>query len=147
MNLAVYRNDPKAWITELPELSQTCAPSSTDKTEETLLLRNEILSRFYRVNEGQETLGEFMGMPKSVRYIMITSPVIRMEDDLCRAEAFLSASVLHEKTSGSLTDTRGGIWMELEKTDNSWKLMESGWYPYASTEPWKIAKEDKGAVL
>jgi len=147
MNLEAYRKDPSSWITDLPVLTALFSEGITRKTGEILQLRNEIFSWLDRYEAGS---GAFPCEEEDIRdriraclrgcgFILATSPVIRMEDDLSAAEAFFSVSLIQDSGAEIMTDIRGSIGMRLERGEEGWMIREFDWYPYASLDPWKIA--------
>ena len=150
MNLEKYRKDPKAWIRELPSLKPLRDEGVTRKTAEILFLRNEILSWFCRPAEQEQTAdiscatdgvrSELEAFMQSSPYILVTSPVLRMSEDLKMAEAFFSASAFGETTGNCMIDTRGSLDIHLVNDDDGWTVSRFGWYPYASLEPWTVRR-------
>lgn len=155
-NLALCRENPQAWLEEIPELKSLCTAEASRPAEEILALRNEIFSWFHLWQEErmraqnapfvnryfpcaeEEAWEAISGMMHKLRYMLITSPVLTMSEDCSEAEAFFSTSNLYEYEEGALVDTRGGIFMRLHNCDGEWQIREFGWYPYASLEPWNV---------
>ena len=148
-NLEQYKRSPGEYIKDIPELRPLSLEGVTEETAEILSLRNEIFSWFRRFNEGEETqsvfpcrneaaCGQIVKELQSCRYILATSPVIRMNEDLSGAEAFYSASALEAHSADALTDVRGSYFMRLTKKGGKWEIASFSWYPAASLEPWKL---------
>ena len=146
-NLEEYRRSPGTWLTNLPYLSDLSEKEDEPDTAETLALRNEILSWFNRHSAGVRTDGLFPCSKEQLRkevfktigncrYILATSPVIRMEENHLSAEAFFSISLFRDEQD-AMTDIRGSIFMTLNKGDRGWEISSFSWYPYAALEPWQ----------
>ena len=148
MNLANYRKDPAGWLTNLPKLPAISDRGMTERTEQTLHLRNEILSWFYRYSCGtagttlfpcqnEKTQEQICAALSGCRFILATSPVIRMDRDLTKAETFFSVTLLQDTSPDEMTYVRGSIYMTLEKKETGFEIFDFSWYPYASLDPLK----------
>ena len=146
MNLENYRKNPAGWLPELPELPMISDRGMTERTLQILRLRNEILSWFYRYSCETSGTAVFPCRSKNAQdqiraalsdssFILATSPVIRMERDLTKAEAFFSVTLIKDTSSDSMTYVRGSIFITLEKGKKSFEILDFSWYPYASLDP------------
>lgn len=144
-HLEAYCKEPKSWLSEVPELTGVSMDGVTLKTMETLALRNEIYSWFYRFNVQRDLEWEenclFTEDKKRVRnmlqdchYVLATSPVIQLDEGLSCGEAFYSIAAI--KGEETLTYIRGALYMQLKKEGNTWRIQYFGWYPYATLDPW-----------
>ena len=148
MNLENYRKDPAGWLPDLPELPVISDRVMTERTLQTLRLRNEILSWFYRFScetdrttlfpcRSEKTQEQIRAALSDSRFILATSPVIRMDQDLKHAEAFFSVTLLKDTSPDCMTYTRGSIFTTLEKGQEGYEILDFSWYPYASLDPLK----------
>ena len=146
MNLENYRKDPAGWLAELPELPVISDRGITERTLQTLRLRNEILSWFYRFScetdrttlfpcRSEKTQEQIRAALSDSRFILATSPVIRMDPNLKHAEAFFSVTLLEDTSPDCMTYTRGSIFTTLEKGQENFEILDFSWYPYASLDP------------
>lgn len=146
MNLENYRKDPAGWLPELPELPVISDRGVTERTFQTLRLRNEILSWFYRsscetpdttlfpcrIEKAQEQIRTALS---DCRYILATSPVIRMDQELTKAEAFFSVTLIKDTSPDRMTYVRGSMYITLENGKDGFEILDFSWYPYASLDP------------
>jgi len=148
VNLESYRKNPAGWLAGLPALKPVSGEGVSGRTEEILLLRNEILSWFYEAGSGAKPEEKIPSASSEVstavretfrecRYILATSPVLEMDDSLTEAEAFFSVSLLAGSGEDEMIYTRGSIGMTLQRTSRSWEVSRFSWYPYASLDRWK----------
>lgn len=153
-NLEAYRKNPGAWLSELPVLKKLPAESIESCTAETLDLRNRLMNWLYQFHEQKDltegirckdvlSLEQMKKLQENCAFLLVTSPVIRMKEDLSLASAFFSVSKIKENSDGTMTHIRGGLYLELDQDAEDWSISRFAWYPYASLEPWK-KKSDSG---
>ena len=146
MNLENYRKDPAGWITDLPGLPIISGRGMTEQTLQTLRLRNEILSWFYRYScetpgttvfscRSEKTQEQIRTALSGSRYILATSPVIRTDRDMTKAEAFFSVTLIKDTSPDRMTYVRGSIFITLENGKDGFEILDFSWYPYASLDP------------
>lgn len=148
--LSSYLKAPEAWVPEIPELVSLENLEVSSRTMEILALRNDILGSFTSFNNGrdlswvdalctEEVAGEARELLSKVETLLVTSPVLKMSDDLKKVEAFFSMNVLSKYGENQIVSTRGSLRLLLEKRKSGWKVYDLSWYDYISLEPWEIA--------
>ena len=148
LNLENYRKNPAGWLPGLPKLPPISDRNVTRRTEQILRLRNEILSWFYRYSfqpaeealfpcRAEKTKEKIRAVLSDTRYILATSPVIRMDQALTKAEAFFSVTLINDTPPDFCTYVRGGFYLTLDKGNNGYEILDFSWYPYASLDPLK----------
>jgi len=144
-NFSAYRKQPETWLGELPSLYSLENMKVSEKTLEILNLRNDLLGLASRFNERGMTDSPRIPergkkMLKDVRSLLVTSPVIKMTDELDRASAFLSVTVLKQIDAGHIQNTRGSIALSLTKMKNGWEILDFEWFDYATLDPWPLSE-------
>ncbi len=147
MNLESYQKEPRAWIDEIPALTSLSMEGVTDRTIEIIKLRNEVHKWLYEFNCDQPLESGEICLPKEMdsriwemlencMYILATSPVISLNDEMTKAEGFWSVTLLKRNDLGKIVHIRGGMHLVLDREGAGWSLTNFTWNPYATLDAW-----------
>ncbi|WP_194396524.1 hypothetical protein [Microbacterium atlanticum] len=73
-------------------------------------------------------------------FILATSPVVRIGEDLLSADVFASVTVIAPRSPGQVEHQRGSLLAKYSRSSElgPWHLEELTWYRYATLHPWSV---------